>query len=131
MVREYPNFSRSHGPIYGSPQSRPFFQVVLPLTILSGIAFGIVGWKLRPAVILILFSVILLIGIEALTIAYIYPRIGLLFRGASTQPLDVLQQAVDEFRTAHQFRMAGIALAELVTVAGVWTFIKHLSGDRA
>jgi hypothetical protein len=102
-----------------------FFQTVFPLTLLTGIGFVIIGWSIKSARLFILASLVLLIGIEVLTIGYIYPRIGILLReGTSVHSVEELRRTAQEFLTAHQFRLAGIFIAEALSLIGLWKFIR-------
>src|SRR6185503_6560902 len=50
-----------------------FFQTVAPLSLLSGIAFVIIGWRFAQARNFVLMSLAVLILAELLTFIYIYP----------------------------------------------------------
>lgn len=103
-----------------------FFQTILPLIILTGIGFVILGWKVKPARTFILVSLALLVCTEIVTIVYIYPRIGIMLReGTTVHSVDVLKQTAQEFLRANQVRIVFILIAEVLSFIGLWKFIQH------
>lgn len=103
-----------------------FFQTVFPLSILTGIGFVIFAWKLKPARNFVLVSILLLICIEALTIIYIYPRIGvMIYEGTASHSVDFLKQTAQEFLMANNMRVVFISVAEVLSFLGLLNFIRH------
>jgi len=103
-----------------------FFQTVFPLTILTGIGFVILGWKIKPARNLILISLLLLICTEVLTVIFIYPLIGIMLReGMAAHSVDFLKQTAHEFVRANQLRVAFFIIAEAFSFTGLWKFIGY------
>jgi uncharacterized membrane protein len=103
-----------------------FFQTVFPLTILTGIGFVILGWKVKPVRNFILMSLLLLICTEALTVIFIYPLIGIMLReGTAAHSVDFLKQTAHEFVRANQLRIAFFIIAEALSFTGLWKFIGY------
>src|SRR3982751_1724806 len=76
-----------------------FFQTMAPLSLLTGIAFVITGWRIAQARNFVLISLAALVAAELLTVIYIYPRLNVLFYGPSvaSQSVEALRLAAQQF----------------------------------
>ena len=103
-----------------------FFQTTAPLAFLTGIASIIVGWRIAVARNLALLSVAALISAEMLTFFYIYPRLGILFGPEiSSQSIDVLRLASQQFTDADRIRTGLTVLTNFFALAAVLSFFKR------
>lgn len=103
-----------------------FFQSFGPLTLLSGILFIIVGWRITQARNLVAFSILLLIAVELLTFFYIYPRLRILFApDVMSMPIEVVRLAGDQFTTADRIRTALSLVAGALSITALFRFFKH------
>jgi uncharacterized membrane protein len=103
-----------------------FFQIFGPLSVLSGLAFVIAGWRIVGARNLIAASVVLFVGIELLTFFYIYPRLNVLFIDEpGARPLEALQLAAQQFTTADNARTVLCFVANALAIAAVFRFFKY------
>jgi uncharacterized membrane protein len=112
-----------------------FFQLVVPLTILTGILFALIAWRSGAPRNYVGASILLLIGIELLTFNLVYPRIGILLgRGASaglTFSTEQLNQAAQQLLTLNAWRLAVTFLAALLSATGLVKFLSaSVSGRR-
>ena len=103
-----------------------FFQTLYPLAILTGIAFVILGWKIKPARNFILAALVLSVGLEALTFAFIYPLLRIMIvDGTAVHSVEVLKQTAVRFMTLNYVRMFFFLIAELLSLIGLWKFTQH------
>jgi hypothetical protein len=103
-----------------------FFQTLYPLSILAGIAFVIVGWKIKPARNFILTALVLSVSIEVLTIAFIYPLLRIMIvDGSALHSAEVLKQTAQQFTTLNYIRMFFFFVAEMLSLLGLWKFTQH------
>ena len=103
-----------------------FFQIFGPLSVLSGIAFVIVGWRIAGARNLIATSVVLFVGIELLTFFYIYPRLNVLFVDEpGTRSIEALRIAAQQFTTADNARTVLCFVANALTMAAAFRFFRY------
>jgi uncharacterized membrane protein len=103
-----------------------FFQIFGPLILISGLAFIVAGWRIKPARNLVLVSIVIMIGIELLTFIYIYPRLTILFGpGSATHAVDLLRRTSEEFTTADRIRTFLDLIASALAVAAMFRFFKH------
>jgi hypothetical protein len=103
-----------------------FFQIIFPLTILSGIVFVILAWQRKAARNWILFSILLGVAIEALTIGLIYPKIGIMINeGAQAHSAEMLKQTAQEFVRLHWFRMIAMCVSIVASLNGFLSFFRQ------
>ena len=103
-----------------------FFQIFGPLSVLSGIAFVIAGWRIAGARNLIATSVVLFVGIELLTFFYIYPRLNVLFVDESgTRSIEALRIAAQQFTQADNARTVLCFVANALTMAAAFRFFRY------
>ncbi|PYT00277.1 MAG: hypothetical protein DMF63_06800 [Acidobacteria bacterium] len=103
-----------------------FFQIFGPLTVLSGIGFVIVGWRISAARKLVAVSVVLFVAIELLTFFYIYPRLNILFvNDLGTQSIDALKLTAKQFTIADNIRTVLCLAANAFAIAALFKFFKH------
>ena len=109
-----------------------FFQTTGPLVLLTGGAFVIAGWRIPAARNLVLVSILILVAVEILTFLYIYPRLGILFgSNASSQSLEVLQQAASEFTLADRIRTAMVVVASAISIGALFKFFEARYGKKS
>jgi hypothetical protein len=138
VIVEYPNWfadipasleaTRS---FYKAMHPGYFFQIVVPLTLVSGVSFVATGWKLRSARKLILIAIGFLLAAELLTFVYIYPRLEIMFgSGAIAQPVELLRQASSEFNFADRTRTGLGLFASGFSVAALFKlFTRSISSN--
>jgi len=103
-----------------------FFQIFGPLSVLSGVAFVIAGWRITGARNLIAASVVLFVGIELLTFFYIYPRLNVLFVDEpGTRSIEALRLAAQQFTAADNARTVLCFAANALAIAAVFRFLKY------
>lgn len=108
-----------------------FFQTLYPLAILMGIAFVILGWRIKPARNFILAALILSVGVEFLTFVFIYPLLRIMLaEGTAVHSVEVLKQTAEQFTTLNYIRMFFILIAEMLSLIGLWKFTQH-AANRA
>jgi hypothetical protein len=108
-----------------------FFQTVYPLAILTGIAFVILGWRIKPARNLILAAIVLSVGLEVATFAFIYPLLRtMIVDGTAVHSIEVLKQTAERFTTLNYLRMFFFLIGELLSLFGLWKFTQH-AANRA
>ena len=103
-----------------------FFQTVAPLTLLTGLLFVLVGWRVAPARNFIAASIVLLIGLELITFNMIYPKLRILLGRGDQAGLhhstEQLTQAAHEFLTINGWRLAFLYVAAGLSAAGLIKF---------
>jgi hypothetical protein len=100
-----------------------FFQIFGPLTVLSGIAFVIAGWRIAEASRLVAASVVIFVAIELLTFLYIYPRLNILFVSElGTQSVDALRLAARQFTIADNVRTGLCLIANAFAIGAMFRF---------
>ncbi len=103
-----------------------FFQIFGPLSMLAGIGFVIVGWRIASARNYVLICLAIFVGIEALTFLYIYPRLGIMLGpDSSSQSIDALRVAAEQFTIADRIRTALSLIADAFAVAAVFPFFRY------
>ena len=103
-----------------------FFQIFGPLMLLTGIAFIIAGWRVGEVRNLVIVSVAIMIAIELLTFAYIYPRLGVMFGpDAASQSVDAMRLAASQFTTADRTRTAMMFIASGFGLVALLRFFRH------
>jgi uncharacterized membrane protein len=103
-----------------------FFQTLYPLAILTGIAFVILGWKIKSARNFILAAIVLSVGLEVVTFAFIYPLLRIMIvDGTALHSVEVLKQTAERFMTLNYVRMFFFLIAELLSLIGLWKFTQH------
>jgi len=103
-----------------------FFQTTVPFAFLTGIASIVAGWRIAPARNLVLTSLVVLFSVEMLTFFYIYPRLGILFGpDASSQTIETLRLAAQQFTNADRIRTGLTVVTNLVAVAAVLSFFRR------
>lgn len=103
-----------------------FFQTLYPLAILTGIAFVILGWRIKPARNFILAALILSVGVELLTFVFIYPLLRIMIaEGAAVHSVEALKQTAEQFTTLNYIRMFFFLIAEMLSLIGLWKFTQH------
>lgn len=103
-----------------------FFQIFGPLSVLSGIAFVIAGWRMSGARNLVAVSVVVFVAIELLTFFYIYPRLNTLFvADLGSQSVDALRLAAQQFTIADNIRTGLCFVANAFAIAAVFRFFKN------
>jgi uncharacterized membrane protein len=106
--------------------SGQFFQTVFPLAILTGIAFVILGWKIKPARNFILAAVVLSVGVEIATVAFVYPLLRVMIvEGTAVHSVDALKQTAQQFTTLNFIRLVIFFVAEMLSLIGLWKFTQH------
>jgi hypothetical protein len=109
-----------------------FFQVLFPLAILTGMAFVILGWKIKPARNFILAAVVLSVGIQVATFTFIYPLLRIMIvDGTTVHSVEVLKQTAQQFMTLNYIRLMFFFVAEMLSLIGLWNFTQHAAGFRA
>lgn len=102
-----------------------FFQIFGPLSLFSGIAFVIAGWRRPEARNLVLVSIGLFIAVELLTFIYIYPRLGILFvDDLAARSVDALRAAADQFTFADRIRTVLMFIASGFAVAALFRYFR-------
>jgi uncharacterized membrane protein len=103
-----------------------FFQTLYPLAILTGMAFVILGWKIKPARNFILAAIVLSVGVEVVTFAFIYPLLRIMIvDGTAVHSVEVLKQTAERFMTLNYVRMFFFLIAQLLSLIGLWKFTQH------
>jgi hypothetical protein len=103
-----------------------FFQTIYPLAILTGIAFVALGWRIKPARNFILGAIVLSVGIEVLTVAFIYPLLRIMIvDGTAVHSVDALKQTAQQFMTLNYLRLAFFFVAEMLSLIGLWKFSQY------
>jgi hypothetical protein len=96
-----------------------FFQIIGPLTLLTGIGFVAAGWRISNVRNLVLVGLAFLVAAELLTFIYIYPRLDTLFFGLDIHKAETLKQAAAEFTFADRIRTGLGVLASAFAVAAL------------
>lgn len=108
-----------------------FFQTLYPLAILTGMAFVILGWRIKPARNFILAALILSVGVEFLTFVFIYPLLRIMIvEGTAVHSVEALKQTAGQFTTLNYMRMFFFLIAEVLSLIGLWKFTQH-AANRA
>jgi hypothetical protein len=103
-----------------------FFQTMAPLTLLSGIAFVITGWRIKAARNFVLMSLAVLVAAEMLTFFYIYPRLEIMFGpDAASQSVEALRQTGQQFTNADRIRTGLAVVASALSIAAMLRFFKQ------
>lgn len=103
-----------------------FFQIFGPLMLLTGIAFVIAAWRAKSVRNLVIVSVAIMIAIELLTFAYIYPRLSIMFGpDAAFQSVDAMRLAASQFTTADRIRTAMMFVASGFGIAALFRFFRY------
>ena len=109
-------------------QPGQFFQTLYPLAILAGIAFVIIGWKIKPARNFILAAIVLSVGLEVITFSFIYPMLRIMIReGSAVHSVEVLKQTAQQFTTLNYIRMFFFFVSEMFSLIGLWKFTQHMA----
>jgi hypothetical protein len=102
-----------------------FFQIFGPLSVLTGIAFVITGWRVGRAGKLVGVSVLLFVAIELLTLFYIYPRLNILFfSDLAAVSVETLRLTARQFTIADNLRTVLCVVANAFAIAAVFQFFK-------
>jgi hypothetical protein len=111
-----------------------FFQTVAPLTLLTGLLFVLVGWRVAPARNFIAASIVLLITVELITFNLIYPKLRILLaRGDQAgveHSTEQLTQAAHELLTINSWRLAFMFVAAGLSAAGLIKFFNDRRGPE-
>ncbi len=108
-----------------------FFQMFVPLGVLSGIGFVIAGWRSTASRNLVLASLAVLIAGELLTFLYIYPRLDIMFGPDSVnQTVAVLRNAASEFTNADRIRTVLTFSTSALSVAALFSFFPNRFTER-
>jgi hypothetical protein len=104
-----------------------FFQTFAPLSVISGTAFVIAGWRMSTPRNLVLLSVGVLVVAELLTFLYIYPRLDVLFYApdVASHSLEALRKAGNEFTNADRIRTLLGFTAGGLGVAALFRFFRE------
>ena len=102
-----------------------FFQTFGPLSLLSGIAFVVAGWRIKGARNTVLIALAIFVAIEMLTFLYIYPRLWILFGpDFVAQTPEALRQAAAQFTMADRIRTLMMLIASAFAVASLFRFFR-------
>jgi hypothetical protein len=113
-------------------QPGQFFQTLYPLAMLMGIAFVIIGWKIKPARNFILAAIVLSVCLESITFSFIYPMLRIMIReGSAVHSVEVLKQTAQQFTTLNYIRMFFFFVSEMLSLIGLWKFTQHTANRAA
>jgi hypothetical protein len=102
-----------------------FFQIFGPLSVLSGIAFLVAGWRNKSARNLVATSLLLFVSIELLTFFYIYPRLNILFFAElGSQPVETLRLVARQFTIADNIRTVLCFVANGFAIAALFQLFR-------
>jgi hypothetical protein len=108
-----------------------FFQTVAPLTLLTGLLFVLVAWRVVAARNFIAASIVLLTGLELITFNLIYPKLRILLGRGDQAGLhhstEQLMRTAHEFLTINGWRLTFMFVAAALSVAGL---LKFFNGRR-
>lgn len=97
-----------------------FFQAVTPALIVLSIVTIVLAWRRSRVRNALIAGLVLLIAVEALTFALVYPRIGLLLgEGAAQRPIAELEAA------ASSLLLWGFRIRLLIMAAAVFGLYFH------
>jgi hypothetical protein len=104
-----------------------FFQLIAPLTLITGFLFGGLDWRSRAPRNYVAAGVLLLVALEVVTFNLVYPRIGILLargKGAGIiYPPEQLAQIAHEFLTLNAWRLAMMSIAAALSALGMLKFL--------
>lgn len=100
-----------------------FFMPLGAVVTLTGIGFVLAAWNREPSRTWVLVDVVLFIAALLLTVAFIYPRIGIVVgEGSEFRTLEVLQQASMEMQVLIQVRLWMMIVSAGFAVFALWRF---------
>jgi hypothetical protein len=103
-----------------------FFQIFAPIMLLTGFAYVIAAWRTAQVRNLVAVSIAVMMVIEVLTFAYIYPRLQIMFGPeAASQTIDAMRLAASQFTTADRIRTAMMFVASGFGIAALLRFFRH------
>ncbi len=103
-----------------------FFPPVGVFAMFTGIAFLILGWRVKSARYWILGSVsVVFVGEFLFSMVFFWPRNTIMSEGTAVHSVAYLKQTAQEFQTGHWLRVAMSAAASVLSLMGFLKFYRH------